>query len=212
MDKMKLEYFKDKLITEQQNHKNLAKLMAENGDGEQDRFSSGELSNYDNHPADLGTEVFQITLNNSLKVNEEYNINQIEEALQKIAEGNYGICDICKSEISNERLEILPSARKCINCENEFGVRLDDPQLSRPIEEKIIDAPFGRKYLNKREDDEDEGLDILNDLMEYGSSDSPQDLGGYHEYEEYYTNEIDKQGIVEGIDNISNEDYKKQLP
>jgi hypothetical protein len=71
---------------------------------------------------------------------------------------------------------------------------------------------MGRKYLNKREDDEHEGMDQLNDLMKYGSAYSPQDLGGYHDYEEFYTNEIDMQGIVDDMDQVSNEEYKRQLP
>jgi hypothetical protein len=48
--------------------------------------------------------------------------------------------------------------------------------------------------------------------MKYGSSDTPQDMGGYQDYEEFYTNEIDNQGIVEEIDKISNEQYRRQLP
>jgi len=67
----------------------------------------------------------------------------------------------------------------------------------RPVEELIWDAPFGRKYLNKQEDDENEGMDQFNDLVKYGSSDTPQDMGGYYDFDEYYTNELDKQGIVD---------------
>jgi hypothetical protein len=84
--------------------------------------------------------------------------------------------------------------------------------MERPNEELIWDAPFGRKYLNKREDDENEGLDYLNDLVKYGTSDSPQDMGGYYDYEEFYTNKVDTQGIVDKMDRISNEQYKRQLP
>lgn len=213
MDNSTLQYFKEKLINEKKRYENILNLMEENNQGEQDRYSSGELSNYDNHPADLGTEVFQVSINNALKVNEEYNINQIEDALKRIEDGTYGICKVCKKEIDKERLEIMPFARKCIDCENEYSTEvLDRSNLSRPVEEKVIDSPYGRHYLNRRDDDEYEGLDYLNDLMKYGSADSPSDLGGYRDYDEFYTNEIDKQGLVEDIENISNEDYKKQLP
>ena len=57
-----------------------------------------------------------------------------------------------------------------------------------------------------------QGLDYLNDLMKYGSADSPQDLGGYRDYKNYYNNEQDEQGIVDSMDKIFNEEYKKQLP
>lgn len=82
----------------------------------------------------------------------------------------------------------------------------------RPVEEKVIDMPRGRKYLNSREDDEFEGIDQLNDLLKQGSADTPQDMGGYEDYEEFYTNKLDMQGIVDPMDNISNEQYKRQLP
>lgn len=211
MDSKLLQHFKEKLLTEKERMTDTLKLMEENGSGEQDQYSSGELSGYDNHPAELGTAVFQITMNNALKVNEEYNIKQINNALESIEKETYGVCQACGRDIGNERLEAMPFTLRCIQCEN--GAQDENEQLNlRPVEEKIWDAPFGRKYLNNQEDDEYEGLDYLNDLEKYGAADSPQDLGGYKDYKEFYTNEVDQQGITSDIENISNEDYKKQLP
>lgn len=211
MDTKSLNHFKEMLLREKESMTNTLKLMEENGSGEQNRFASGELSSYDNHPADLGSEVFQITMNNTLKVNEEYNIGQIENALERIENGSYGVCEVCGKNIGNDRLEVLPFARRCIECENAAHNENED-LYARPIEEKVWDAPFGRKHLNSQEDDEYEGSDILYDLAKHGNADSPQDLGGYKDYEEFYTNEVDKQGMTNDIENISNEDYKKQLP
>ena len=39
--------------------------------------------------------------------------------------------------------------------------------------------------LNRLEDNEYEGMDILNDVLKYGSSDTPQDMGGYHDYKDF---------------------------
>jgi len=100
----------------------------------------------------------------------------------------------------------------CLKCQEEYETTSARQNMDRPNEELAIDAPLGRKYLNKQEDDEHEGMDQLNDLMKYGSSDSPQDLGGYHDYKEFYTNETDRQGIVDDMDRISNDDYRRQLP
>lgn len=44
---------------------------------------------------------------------------EIDEALRKIAEGTYGICEECGDEISEKRLRILPSASLCINCKED---------------------------------------------------------------------------------------------
>lgn len=191
---------------------NTIEMMKDNREGEQDKYTAGELSNYDNHPADLGTELFHLELNNALKVHEENILMDIKDALGRIDKGIYGICAHCGAEIPSERLEAHPYAKMCIKCQESMENNHFRQMKGRANEELVIDAPFGRKYLNKQEDDEYEGMDQLSDLMKYGSSDTPQDLGGYHDYEEYYTNEVDKQGIVDDMDQVTNEEYKKQLP
>jgi YteA family regulatory protein len=188
------------------------RMMKENQDAEQDKYSPTELSNYDNHPAEMATEVFQVEFNSALRVHEENILQDIKDALVRIDNGNYGICAHCGTEIPPERLEAIPFAKLCVNCETDLEKSPLQDRTGRPNEELVWDAPFGRKYLNKQEDDENEGLDQFNDLMKYGSSVGPQDLGGYHDYEEFYTNEVDRQGIVDDMDRVSNEAYKKQLP
>jgi len=41
----------------------------------------------------------------------------IDEAIRKIAEGTYGICEECGEEISEKRLLVLPTATLCIDCQ-----------------------------------------------------------------------------------------------
>lgn len=192
----------EKTIDNMKNHK-IAK---------QDVYSPNELSNYDNHPAEIATELFQLELNNALKVHEEHLLEEINYALEKINNGKYGECETCGKEISYKRLKALPYSRLCMNCQNDKEGIKKLLGNQRPVEEKVLDVPIGRKYLNSRDDDEFEGIDQLNDLVKYGSSDTPQDMGGYEDYGEFYTNELDKQGIVDHMDNISNEQYKNQLP
>lgn len=43
-------------------------------------------------------------------------LNKIEEALRKIDEGTYGICEDCGSEIPEERLKVIPFAIYCVDC------------------------------------------------------------------------------------------------
>jgi YteA family regulatory protein len=212
MDNQIINSLKDALAKRQSEIKHTIEIMKENKTAEQDKYSPTELSNYDNHPADMGTEVFQVQFNNALRVHEEHELKDIDDALKRIDDGSYGKCAFCGIDIAIERLNALPSARLCIDCEEGKPVTLGILKMERPNEEMIWDAPFGRKYLNKREDDENEGLDYLNDLVKYGTSDGPQDMGGYYDYEEFYTNKVDTQGIVDKMDRISNEQYKRQLP
>ncbi len=47
------------------------------------------------------------------------NLLEIDEALRKLDEGTYGICEDCGEEISQERLNILPFAIYCIDCQEK---------------------------------------------------------------------------------------------
>ena len=83
-----------------------------------ERYTSGELSSYDNHPADIGTDVYMQDMQNSLTNHEQGRLNNIEDALSKIEIGTYGICDICHNAIDKDRLDILPETNLCSNCAN----------------------------------------------------------------------------------------------
>ncbi len=41
---------------------------------------------------------------------------EIEEALARLADGSYGICQVCGARISAERLAARPAARTCVGC------------------------------------------------------------------------------------------------
>ncbi|MEV4701841.1 TraR/DksA C4-type zinc finger protein [Actinoplanes sp. NPDC049316] len=48
-------------------------------------------------------------------------LEQISGALQRIAEGRYGRCETCGTQIPAERLEVLPHARHCVPCLQKHG-------------------------------------------------------------------------------------------
>lgn len=43
-------------------------------------------------------------------------VDSIEDTLQKIDEGRFGVCENCGKKISNDRLHAIPYARLCIKC------------------------------------------------------------------------------------------------
>ena len=47
-------------------------------------------------------------------------IYRIDEALRAIAEGTYGTCESCQSQIQRPRLAALPFAKNCIRCQSEL--------------------------------------------------------------------------------------------
>ena len=48
--------------------------------------------------------------------------NQIDEALHRLDEGAYGICEDCGRPISPERLKAVPFARRCVECQRQAEV------------------------------------------------------------------------------------------
>lgn len=46
-------------------------------------------------------------------------LQKIDEAIRKLEEGTYGICEDCGEEISEKRLKILPYAIYCIDCKEK---------------------------------------------------------------------------------------------
>lgn len=46
----------------------------------------------------------------------ERKVKSIEEALQKVGKGTYGVCERCHRQIDPERLKILPHTTLCIEC------------------------------------------------------------------------------------------------
>ncbi len=48
-------------------------------------------------------------------------LRQVEDALARIDEGTYGVCDECAQAISPKRLEAVPWASYCISCQEKRG-------------------------------------------------------------------------------------------
>ena len=51
-------------------------------------------------------------------------ITDIDNALQRIADGSYGFCTNCKQMIDTDRLAILPTATLCLSCEQQKKEKL----------------------------------------------------------------------------------------
>lgn len=70
-----------------------------------------ELSDYDQHPADTGSETFEREKDLSILDSLESELSELEAALQRIDDGTYGIDEITGEPIAPERLEAFPTAR-----------------------------------------------------------------------------------------------------
>ncbi|MBM7556047.1 TraR/DksA C4-type zinc finger protein [Halanaerobacter jeridensis] len=143
--------------------------------------STGELSSYDNHPADAGSDTFECGKDIGLKDNVNLFLTMIDDALERIEEGQYGICDQCGREINEERLEIMPSTTMCYQC--KLKDEDSKQEQDRPLEEEAFLELHKNMYLNNDRLDKNnyDGEDTWQDLAKVGTSNSPSetiDQGG----------------------------------
>jgi len=76
--------------------------------------SSGDLSSMPIHMADLGTDNYEQEFALGLMDSERKLLHEINEALQRIDDGTYGICEETQKPIQKARLEARPWARYCV--------------------------------------------------------------------------------------------------
>jgi len=81
------------------------------------RDAAGDISGYAFHMADLATDTYDREFSLDLASNERELLYEIDDALKRIEEGNFGLCEECKSRISKTRLKAIPYTRLCLKCQ-----------------------------------------------------------------------------------------------
>ena len=78
--------------------------------------ASGDLSSMPIHMADIGSDAFEQEFTLSLMATEEETLDLVEQALGRIRDRTYGVCEECGGVIAKKRLEAIPFASLCIRC------------------------------------------------------------------------------------------------
>ncbi len=81
---------------------------------------SGDLSGYGQHQADAGTDAFDRDFALSLVSNEQDALYEIEEAIKRIFDGTYGICEQTGQAIKKDRLMAVPFTRFSVEGQRQF--------------------------------------------------------------------------------------------
>ena len=68
---------------------------------------------------DLASDERDREINFILNDREREKLHAIDEALQRISEKTYGLCESCEGEIQLGRLKVLPFTRLCVRCQEE---------------------------------------------------------------------------------------------
>lgn len=181
MDYYKMEKFKEMLLIEKEKINKALETTKDNPE-------SDELSTNDNHPADIGTELFMREQDEGFKVSYNKALEEIESSLANIESGSYGLCSSCGKEISEERLEAIPYVSMCTDCMNQDS-KIEDEDESLDKDNVHFDRGVSYQDLAKHEN------------IPKDPSNSTGDYMGLHD-EDNETNTDD-------LDNISQEDYDK---
>ena len=81
--------------------------------------ASEDRSTYSLHMADHGTDAMEREKSLLLAQRGGDYIDYLNEALQRIEDGTFGICRTCKGPIGRGRLEAVPTATQCISCKSK---------------------------------------------------------------------------------------------
>lgn len=159
----------------------------------------GELSSYDNHPADMGTELFERGKDVALYARAEAELEEINEALHAIHEGTYGICRECSAPIDIERLQAMPTADKCMAHASD---RLD--MEKRPSEEAVLRPQINPPTEADAEQTGYDAEDAWQEVSKYGTSETPSDFYGDRDnYNDMYPNSDENRGYVEDVESYA---------
>ena len=116
LTKEQMKQFRQLLITER------AKLVSEIKSIAQDtstspREASGDLSAYTVHMADMAADTYERELSMNIVSSEQEILYQVDDALKRLDEGSFGVCQQCSQPISMSRLKAVPYASLCISCQ-----------------------------------------------------------------------------------------------
>lgn len=81
--------------------------------------SSGDLSGYSFHMADMASDSYDRELSLNIAGEEQQIVYEIDEALKRIEDGKFGKCISCDKKIPQKRLNAVPYAKFCIQCKSK---------------------------------------------------------------------------------------------
>lgn len=113
---MDLERARERILEEQSRVSGLIGEMKSEL-GQSDADDSSELADYDQHPADTGSDTFEREKDFSILEELEGELAELEAALRRVDEGTYGVDEVTGKAIDPERLDVVPAARTNVDTE-----------------------------------------------------------------------------------------------
>ena len=118
-NKKELVYFKKLILKRKEEVLEEIKHLSEDTLKKSQKDASGDISGYTYHMADVATDAYDREFSLGLASNEQNSLYELDDALKKIDEGTFGICEECNSLITKIRLKAVPYARLCVKCQKK---------------------------------------------------------------------------------------------
>ena len=80
-----------------------------------------ELSRPDIEPEEEAQKLEISELYKKLDLQEKQEIDEIDQAMNRMDAGNYGVCERCGKEISPDRLRVMPATPYCVKCSGRWS-------------------------------------------------------------------------------------------
>ena len=119
LNKKELAEFKKLVIKKNNEVVDEIKHISEDTLKKSQKEASGDISGYAYHMADVATDSYDREFSLGLASNERKFLYELDDALKKIEDGTFGICEVCKVLISKTRLRAVPYARLCVKCQEK---------------------------------------------------------------------------------------------
>ena len=116
MDKKLIEELKEKLEANKNSIQKELESFATEDPNLKHNWDTKYPNREDSDKDDEADEVQEYDNKLSVEYSLELKLKDVNNALEKITEGNYGICEKCGKEISEERLQACPEAKTCLKC------------------------------------------------------------------------------------------------
>jgi RNA polymerase-binding transcription factor DksA len=97
------------------------------------RAEGSEASAFGMHQADAGSDAYDRDFALSLLSQEQDALYEIDEALKRIDQGTYGICELCNKPILHARLEAIPFARFTVDCQSQLEKQRKMTRSRQPV-------------------------------------------------------------------------------
>lgn len=116
LNKKELAEFKKLILKRKEEVVDEIKHISEDTFKKSQKEASGDISGYTFHMADVATDTYDREFSLGLVSNEREVLYELDDALKRIDEQTFGVCESCKT-LTKTRLKAVPYARLCVKCQ-----------------------------------------------------------------------------------------------